>query len=174
MVKNRKSKLLAGKLAQLFAAEEKQASNMDTIFNFFLHCRAAHIITRNTMDRDLRRLNMTLYALGQELVGKAKVTEILDRAGPPINNLVPLFNNTAAIYQPPYCLNIRRVYDIVSEFGVLKYSALRRSMVKADGSSRNIVHIRLNSEAAMSLVTHYWSLIDTAIEHTEDPFVRKM
>ncbi|KAG8177438.1 hypothetical protein JTE90_008622 [Oedothorax gibbosus] len=106
----------------------QQIGNLDIIFNFFLHCRAANIITgTNTNVNVFKRLNLTLHAIGTKIQGRAKTNMMLTRAGAPIANLVNLMNVTGSKHQPPYCLNARRVYDLVAVYGVLKYNDIRRA-----------------------------------------------
>lgn len=130
-----------------------------------MHLRAADIIQNGNNNVILKRLNIFLYVLGLKLQGRTKTIEMMQRAGAPISNLINRFNNTGAIYQPPYCLNARRVYDMVAVFGVLKYNDLARSIIKSGLSPRNIVHMDPSNTTAMRLVTSYWRLIETLNTH---------
>ncbi|KAG8171575.1 hypothetical protein JTE90_005938, partial [Oedothorax gibbosus] len=99
----------------------QQIGNLVIIFNFYLHCRAAGIINgANPPVNVFKRLNLTLHAIGTKIQGRAKTNMMLTRAGAPISNLVNLLNVTGSKHQPPYCLNSRRVYDLVSVFGIIK------------------------------------------------------
>ncbi|KAG8174714.1 hypothetical protein JTE90_025057 [Oedothorax gibbosus] len=140
----------------------QQIGNLDIIFNFYLHCRAAGIINgANPPVNVFKRLNLTLHAIGTKIQGRAK-TNMLTRAGAPISNLVNLLNVTGSKHQPPYCLNSRRVYDLVSVFGIIKYNDVRRSLITGAASPRCIIHMKISNLIAMTLVITYWELIHAA------------
>lgn len=80
-----------------------------------------------------------------------------------------LLNVTGGKYQPPYCLNARRVYNMLAVFGIIKYNDIRRTMIKSGANPRCIVSMKVTSQAAMTLVTTYWSLIESAnVGNNED------
>lgn len=55
-----------------------------------------------------------------------------------ISALVGLQNVLGHKHQPPYCINSRRVYDMVAVFGILKHNDLRRSVVASAATPRSI------------------------------------
>lgn len=51
----------------------QQIGNLDIIFNFFLHCRAAGIINNvATVPAIMKRLNLTLHSIGLKIQGRVK------------------------------------------------------------------------------------------------------
>lgn len=68
---------------------------------------------------------------------------------------------------PLYCINSRRVYDLVAVFGNIKVTDFYRSMIVGSASPRCFIHMQPNSATAMKLLVTYWQLIDTADKHQD-------
>ncbi|AJG39310.1 nucleocapsid protein [Shayang Spider Virus 1] len=143
----------------------QQASNLDVVFNFWLWCRASHVITLDgaTNERNLIKMNLLLYAIGSRIVGANKITDMIGRAGAPFTEWHESMNETAGQYMPPYCMTWKRVSEcLVPVLGVLKGNDMQYTTFMSGISPRYMIHLKPTSDHSIELIYGLFSLIRDA------------